>query len=99
MNIKIRPLYNRILVCRLPEKVKTGGGLHIPEVAKEKPVEARVIAIGKGKVDARGKFRPLAVKTGDRVVIGKYSGTAMEIEGRSHLILSEDEVLGIVDGG
>lgn len=95
--MKIRPLQDRLVVKRLAEEEKTKGGIIIPDSAKEKPVEGEVIAVGNGKVTEEGKLRPLDVKSGDRVLFGKYSGTEIKIEGVEHLILREDEVLGIIE--
>jgi chaperonin GroES len=95
--MKVRPLQDRILVKRLEEEEKTKGGIIIPDSAKEKPVEGEVIAVGNGKVTDKGEVRPLAVKKGDRILFGKYSGTEIKIEGVEHLILREDEVLGVIE--
>jgi chaperonin GroES len=94
--LKIRPLHDRIVIKRVQEEEKTAGGLYIPEAAKEKPVEGEVIAVGSGKVLEDGKTRPLDVKVGDRILFGKYSGTEIKIGGEEHLILREEEVLGII---
>ena len=96
--MKIRPLQDRIVVKRLAEQEKTAGGLYIPDSAKEKPVEGEVVAVGNGKVLEDGKVRPLDVKAGDRILFGKYSGTEIKIDGIEHLILREEEVLGVVEG-
>jgi chaperonin GroES len=95
--MKIRPLQDRIIVKRIDEEEKTKGGIIIPDTAKEKPQEGKVIAVGKGKVDEDGKVRPLDVKKGDRVLFSKYSGTEVNIEGDEHLIIREDDVLGVVE--
>jgi len=95
--MKIRPLQDRILVKRIDEEEKTKGGIIIPDTAKEKPQEGKVIAVGKGKVDDDGKIRPLDVKKGDRVLFSKYSGTEVNIEGDEHLIIREDDVLGVLE--
>ena len=95
--MKIRPLQDRLVVKRLAEPDRTAGGLYIPDSAKEKPVEGEVIAAGNGKVLEDGKVRPLDVKAGDRILFGKYSGTEIKIDGIEHLILREDEVLGVID--
>jgi chaperonin GroES len=94
--MKIRPLHDRILVKRIDEEEKTKGGIIIPDTAKEKPQEGRVVAVGGGKVLEDGKIRPLDVKTGDRVLFAKYAGSEVKIEGEEHVILREDDVLGIV---
>jgi chaperonin GroES len=95
--LKIRPLHDRILVKRMAEKDKSAGGLIIPDSAKEKPLEARVIAIGSGKILESGQSRALTVKVGDQVLIGKYSGSEVKLDGAEHLILSEDDVLAILE--
>ena len=95
--MKIRPLQDRIVVKRLAEEEKTKGGIIIPDAAKEKPIEGEVIAVGAGKFHEDGKQRPLDVKQGDRVLFGKYSGNEIKIDGIEHLILREDEVLGIIE--
>ena len=95
--MKIRPLQDRILVKRIEEEETTKGGIIIPDTAKEKPQEGKVIAVGKGKVDDDGKAHPLDVKKGDRVLFSKYSGTEVNIEGDEHLIIREDDVLGVVE--
>ena len=95
--MKIRPLQDRVVVKRVAEEEKTKGGIIIPDTAKEKPIEGEVIAVGNGKVSEEGKVRPLDVKRGDRVLFGKYSGTEIKIDGVEHLILREEEVLGIIE--
>ena len=95
--MKIRPLHDRILVKRLEEETKTAGGLFIPDAAKEKPIQAKVIAVGTGKRDKDGKVHPLEVKAGDRVLFSKYSGTEVKIDGEEHLIMREDDLLAILD--
>ena len=95
--MNVRPLQDRLVVKRLAEEEKTKGGIIIPDTAKEKPIEGEVIAVGNGKVLEDGKQRPLDVKAGDRVLFGKYSGTEIKIDGVEHLILREDEVLGIIE--
>ena len=94
--MKIRPLADRIVVKRLDAETKSKGGIIIPDTAKEKPVEAMVIAVGNGKVLKNGKLRPLEVKEGDRILLGKYSGTEVKLDGVDHVILSEDEVLAVL---
>ena len=93
---KIRPLQDRILVKRLEEKETKKGSIIIPDTAKEKPQEGQVIAVGPGKLDEHGKRIPMEVKVGDRILIGKYSGTEVKIDDIEHVILREDEILGIV---
>jgi len=95
--MKIRPLYDRLIIKRIAEEEKTAGGIIIPDSAKEKPIEGKVIAIGKGKIQEDGSVRPLDVKKGDRILFGKYSGTEIKIEGEEHLILREDEILGVIE--
>jgi chaperonin GroES len=95
--MKIRPLQDRLVVKRVAEEERTKGGIIIPDTAKEKPVEGEVVAVGNGKVLEDGKLRPLDVKVGDRILFGKYSGNEIKIDGVEHLILREDEVLGIID--
>ena len=93
----IRPLHDRVLIQRVKEEEKTKGGIIIPDSAKEKPIEGKVVAVGNGKVLEDGKVRALAVKAGDRVLFGKYSGTEVKIDGEEHLILREEEILGVVE--
>ena len=93
----IRPLQDRIIVKRLDEEEKTSGGIIIPDTAKEKPQEGKVVAVGKGKVGEDGKTTPLDVKKGNRVLFSKYAGTEVNIEGEEHLIIREDDVLGVME--
>ena len=95
--MKIRPLHDRVLVKRLAPEDKTSGGLFIPDTAKEKPLEALVISVGNGKVLESGDIQPLSVKAGDKVLIGKYSGSEVKLDGKDHIILREDDVLGILE--
>ena len=95
--MKIKPLYDRILVKRLDEQEKTAGGLYIPDSAKEKPLEAVVVAVGQGKVQENGSIRKLEVKAGDKVLFSKYSGSDIKIDGTEHLILREDDVLAVIE--
>jgi len=95
--MKIRPLHDRILVKRLDEEAKTKGGIIIPDSAKEKPQEGKVIAVGNGKVTDDGKTVSLEVQKGDRVLFSKYSGTEVNLEGEEHLIVREDDVLAILE--
>jgi chaperonin GroES len=97
IEMKIRPLYDRILVKRLEPQELKKGGIIIPDTAKEKPMEAEVVAVGKGKVTDEGKELPLVVKKGDRILIGKYAGTEIKIDEEEHLILREDEVLAVLE--
>jgi chaperonin GroES len=96
MATKIRPLHDRVIVKRIEEEEKTKGGLIIPDTAKEKPQEGRVIAVGPGKQDD-GKVIPLGVKAGDKILFGKYSGTEIKLDGEEHLILREDDILGVIE--
>ena len=95
--MKIKPLYDRILVKRLEEQTKTAGGLYIPDSAKEKPLEALVVAVGAGKVQDDGSLRKLEVKAGDKILFSKYSGSDIKIDGAEHLILREDDVLAVIE--
>ena len=95
--MKLRPLQDRILVQRVKEEDKTKGGIIIPDTAKEKPIEGMVIAVGNGKLSDEGKRIALEVKKGDRILFGKYSGTEVKIEGEEHLIMREDDVLGVIE--
>ncbi len=94
--MNIRPLHDRIVAKRLQEEEKTAGGLFIPDTAKEKPLEAEIIAVGHGKILDDGKVRPLEVKKGDKVLIGKYSGSEVKINGEEHIILREDDILAVI---
>ncbi|HLK36533.1 MAG TPA: co-chaperone GroES [Polyangiaceae bacterium] len=94
--MKIRPLADRLVVKRLEQEEKTKGGIIIPDTAKEKPVEGKVVAAGNGKVMKNGKVRPVSVKEGDRILFGKYSGTEVKLDGVEHVILSEDDVLAVL---
>jgi chaperonin GroES len=95
--MKVRPLHDRLLVKRIEEEEKTKGGLIIPDTAKEKPMEGKVIAVGEGKVSEDGTLRPLDVHKGDRVLFSKYSGTEIQLEGDEHLIIREDDVLAVLE--
>jgi chaperonin GroES len=95
--MKIRPLYDRILVKRIEEQQKTAGGLFIPDSAKEKPMEAIVVAVGHGKVQDNGELRKLEVKAGDKILFAKYSGNEIKIDGTEHVILREDDILAVLD--
>jgi len=99
MAMKIRPLQDRVIVKRLEEEAeKTKGGIIIPDTAKEKPQQGRIIAAGKGKVNDDGKVTPLDVKVGDRILFGKYSGSEIKIDGEEHLIMREEDILGVIEG-
>ncbi len=95
--MKIKPLNDRILVKRLEEESKTKGGIIIPDSAKEKPAQGEVVAVGEGKLNDEGKRIPLQVKAGDRVLFAKYAGTEVKIEDEEHLVMREDDVLGIIE--
>ena len=95
--MSIRPLHDRIIVKRLDEKDTSKGGIIIPDTAKEKPIEGKVIAVGNGKILDDGTVRALDVKAGDKVLFGKYSGTEVKIDGEEHLIMREDEVLAVIE--
>ncbi|WP_437784713.1 co-chaperone GroES [Sorangium sp. So ce1097] len=95
--MKIRPLQDRIVVKRVESETKTKGGIIIPDAAKEKPIEGRVVAVGNGKVLKDGKVRPLEVKVGDKVLFGKYSGTEVKLDGEEHVLIREDDVLAVTE--
>ncbi len=95
--MKLRPLQDRILVQRVAEETTTKGGIIIPDTAKEKPIEGKIIAVGQGKVGDDGKRIPLEVKKGDRILFGKYGGTDVKVDGEEYLIMREDDVLGVVE--
>ena len=95
--MKIRPLQDRVIVKRIEEEEKSKGGIIIPDTAKEKPQEGRVVAVGKGKVDESGKTTPMDVKVNDRVLFGKYAGTEINIDEEEHLIMREEDILGVVE--
>ncbi len=95
--MKIRPLKDRVIVKRIAEEEKTKGGIIIPDTAKEKPQEGRVVAVGKGKVNEDGKIIPLDVKVNDRILFGKYSGSEINIDGEEHMIMREEDILGVIE--
>jgi len=95
--MKIRPLQDRVLVKRIEEEEKSKGGIIIPDSAKEKPQEGKVVAAGKGKVAEDGKVTPLQVRVGDRILFGKYAGTEINLEGVEHVIMREDDILAIIE--
>ena len=95
--MKIRPLQDRIIVKRIAEEEKSKGGIIIPDTAKEKPQEGKVVAVGKGKLNDDGKVTPLDVKVNDRILFGKYSGTEINIDGDEHLIMREEDILGVIE--
>ncbi len=95
--MNIRPLHDRIVAKRTDSEEEVRGGIIIPDTAKEKPQEAQVVAVGPGKLDDKGKRSPIDVKVGDRVLIGKYAGSEIKLDGVEHVILREDEVLAIIE--
>jgi chaperonin GroES len=97
MATKIRPLQDRIIVKRVEEEEKTKGGIIIPDSAKEKPIQGKVIAVGNGKVLEDGKVRPLDIKAGDRVLFSKYAGTEVKLDDVEHLIMREEDILGVIE--
>ncbi len=96
--MKIRPLQDRVIVQRVQEEERTKGGIIIPDTAKEKPQEGKIVAVGKGKANEDGKITPLDVKVGDRILFGKYSGSEIKIDGEDFLIMREDDILGVLEG-
>jgi chaperonin GroES len=95
--MKIKPLHDRVIVLRIEEEEKTAGGIVIPDTAKEKPQQGKVIAAGAGKIGENGKPVPLTVKKSDRILFGKYAGTEIKIDGVEHLIMREDDILAIME--
>ena len=95
--MKIRPLQDRVIVKRVDEDEKSKGGIIIPDTAKEKPQEGKVVAVGKGKLGDDGKVTPLDVKINDRILFGKYSGTEINFDGEEHLIMREEDILGVIE--
>jgi chaperonin GroES len=95
--MKIRPLQDRVIVKRVEEETKTKGGIIIPDSAKEKPAEGKVIAVGKGKVREDGTLQPLDLKVGDRVLFSKYAGSEVKVDGDENLIMREDDILGVIE--
>jgi chaperonin GroES len=96
--MKFRPLHDRVLVKRIEQDEKTAGGIIIPDTAKEKPMEGKVVAVGSGTRNESGKLTPLDVKAGDRVLFGKWSGTEVKVDGEDLLIMKESDLLGIIEG-
>ena len=96
--MNVRPLHDRILVKRLEEGEQRIGGIIIPDTAKEKPQQGRVVAVGHGRINDEGKVMPLDVKAGDTILFGKYSGTEIKLDGEEYLIIREEEVLGVIEG-
>ena len=97
--LKFRPLHDRVVVKRIDAEEKSAGGIIIPDTVKEKPMEGEVVAVGPGARDETGKLVPLDVKAGDRILFGKYSGSDIKLDGEEYMIMREDEVLGVLDGG
>jgi chaperonin GroES len=97
--MKLRPLQDRILIRRVEPEAKTSGGIFIPDTAQEKPAEGEVLAVGPGARDEHGKLHPLDVKSGDRVLFGKWSGTEVRLDGEDLMIMKESDIMGIVDAG
>ncbi len=95
--MKVRPLHDRVIVKRVEEEEQTKGGIIIPDTAKEKPIEGKVVAVGSGKILENGKKQPLEVKEGDRILFGKYAGTDIKVDGEEHLIMREDDIIAIVE--
>lgn len=95
--MKIRPLHDRLIVKRLEEEEKTKGGIIIPDTAKEKPIEGKVIAVGQGRMNKDGKKVPMDVRKGDRILFAKYGGTEVKIDGEEHLMMREDDVLAVIE--
>ena len=95
--MKVKPLNDRLLVVRVEEEQQTKGGIIIPDTAKEKPMEGKVVAVGSGKRDESGKRVPLDIRAGDRVLFSKYAGTEIKIEGVEHLFMREDDILGVIE--
>jgi chaperonin GroES len=95
--MKIRPLQDRVIVKRVVEEEKTSGGIIIPDTAKEKPQEGKIVAVGKGKIGDDGKLTPMDVKVGDRILFGKYSGSEIKLDGDEHLIMREEDILGVIE--
>ena len=95
--MKVRPLFDKVIVEKVDDTEKTKGGIIIPDSAKERPTEGKVIAVGTGKILEDGKLQPLVVKAGDRILFGKYAGTEIKIDGEDRLIMREDDILGILN--
>ena len=95
--MKLRPLHDRVIIKRLEAETKSAGGIVIPDSATEKPIKGEVVAVGNGKILEDGSVRKLDVKAGDRVLFGKYSGTEVKIDGEEHLIVREDDILGVIE--
>ena len=96
--MKIRPLHDRVIVKRLESETKTAGGIVIPDSAAEKPVQGKVVAVGKGKILEDGQVRPLDVKIGDKILFGKYSGTEVKVDGDELVVMREEDVMAVIEG-
>ena len=96
--MKIRPLHDRVIVKRLESETKTAGGIVIPDSAAEKPVQGKVVAVGKGKILEDGNVRPLDVKVGDKILFGKYSGQTVKVKGDELLVMREEDIMGVIEG-
>jgi chaperonin GroES len=96
MNIKFRPLHDRVVVKRVEEERKTAGGIVIPDTAAEKPIQGEIVAAGLGKKSEEGQVRPLDVKVGDKVLFGKYSGTEIKLDGNEYLVMREEDIMGVI---
>ena len=99
MGMNFRPLHDRVVVKRIDEEEKTAGGIIIPDTAKEKPMQGKIVAVGPGKRNDSGELSPLDVKSGDTVIFGKWSGTEVTIDGQDLLIMNESDIMGILDKG
>jgi chaperonin GroES len=99
MSLKIRPLHDRVVVKRTEEEKKSPGGIVIPDTATEKPIQGKVMAVGKGKILENGQVKPLDVKVGDTILFGKYSGTEVKLDGEEYLVMREEDILAIIEGG
>lgn len=96
--MKLRPLHDRVIIKRLEAETKSAGGIVIPDTATEKPIKGQVVAVGTGKILEDGKVRPLAVKAGDKVLFGKYSGTEVKIDGEELLVMREEDLMAVIEG-
>ncbi len=96
--MKLRPLHDRVIIKRLEAETKSAGGIVIPDTATEKPIKGEVVAVGTGKIQEDGKVRPMAVKTGDKVLFGKYSGTEVKVDGEELLVMREEDLMAIIEG-
>ena len=94
--MKFKPLHDRVLVERIEQEEKTAGGIIIPDTAKEKPIEGKVVAVGNGSVNEQGKFHPMTVNAGDRILFGKWSGTEVKVDGKDLLIMKESDIFGVI---